>query len=157
MATPIRQDQKAAVVDHKMQPPDLLARSPADLPIRGFDVRGRPAEAQQGHPLVIELGHVAETASAQPGVVEVVVLLEQFIEAGAFAFFDLPHAHPAQPGLFGACRGSVQVTGARKEKAQQVRVIFEPPTFPTPALWRSRRRGGEDEERQQAGRVGWLS
>ena len=107
MATPIRQDQKAAVVDHKMQPPDLLARSPADLPIPGFDVRGRPAEAQQGHPLVIDLGHVAEAASALAAVVQVVVFFEQLVEAGPFALCDQPHAHPAQPGFFGACGGSV--------------------------------------------------
>ena len=103
MAPPVRQDQEAAVVDHQMQPPDPLVRSPADPLIPGFDVRGRPAEAQQGHPLAIELGHVAEGASARAAVVQVVVFFEQLVEAEPFALFDQPHAHPAQPGLFGAC------------------------------------------------------
>lgn len=95
-------DQETAVVDHQKQSADPLARSPGDLLIRGFEVRICPAEAQQGHPLVIGLGYVAEAASAQAGVVEVVMFLEQLVETGPFAFFGQPDARPAHRDHFGA-------------------------------------------------------
>lgn len=89
-----------AVVDRQKQSPDPLARSPADLLIPGFEVRIRPAEAQPGHPVVVEPGHLAEAASDQAGAVHRVRLLGQLVEAEAFAFFDQPDAHPTHAGLF---------------------------------------------------------
>ena len=80
MLPPIHQDQKTAVIDHPMQPPDPWARGPTDLAIPALDMRRRSAERDRGHPPALDLGHVAQLAAPGPGTVHVMLLFQQFIE-----------------------------------------------------------------------------
>src|SRR5438105_4563065 len=76
----IRQNQKPAVINDKAQTPGALTWRPADFALAGLSVRGSPAEGDQRDQFPIDFSHIAQGLSSQPGTMQIMLFLQQFIE-----------------------------------------------------------------------------
>src|SRR5207244_13483622 len=71
---------QAAVIDHATETTGALTRRPADFVLAGLGMRRGPAKSDQRHPLPFNLGHIAQVLSSQPGTMQIMLFLQQFIE-----------------------------------------------------------------------------
>ena len=75
----VRQDHKAAVVDHEFQPIKLMAKVPTNPAIAGGALPGAGGEAHQGEPLRAPNGDVPEGFADLRKRTQIVVLLHQIL------------------------------------------------------------------------------
>lgn len=88
MALAFDEQQEAAVVADQSEAACLLASTPADPLLAAFELRGRAAECEQGHPLTVHFGDVAKVAPADARTFEVMAGFEQVVEAFAIGFLE---------------------------------------------------------------------
>jgi len=56
-----------------------------------LEMKGRRTEHQQGQPLAAIFGHVAEHCAHGGGIVQIMLGLQQVVEAGSFGGFNQAH------------------------------------------------------------------
>ena len=78
----VRQDQQAGVVGEERAAAAALLGRPADERIAGLDVKGAGAPGGDGQPFAAIGDGVAEMFADERGVVQVVMLDDQFVAAG---------------------------------------------------------------------------
>jgi len=81
---PARQDQKAAVVDHQLEPVELMPEVPADPLVPRRTLPGRRRETYWAQPLLPPNGYVAERLADLRKSPQVVVLLHQGLITSLF-------------------------------------------------------------------------
>jgi hypothetical protein len=88
MALAFHEQEEAAVVSDESEAAGLLARTPADPFFPAFEFGGRAAEGEQGDPLAVDFGDVAQVASADAGTFQVMTAFEQVVEALTLGFLE---------------------------------------------------------------------
>ena len=74
------QDQEAAVVDDEGEAAGALAVAPADRSFTGLQMEAGGAEGDEGEPLAVEFGDMAQRLAGEDGVVRIVLFPEQAIK-----------------------------------------------------------------------------
>ena len=87
----LRQDEKAAVVDHQLQAAIALTEVPADPAIPPRALEGGGGKAQQRYPFLPPGGDIPERFADLRQSPQVVVLLHQFLIPGLIAGQNRPH------------------------------------------------------------------
>jgi hypothetical protein len=82
------QDQEAAVVDNPTEAAGPLARTPTDPVLAALEMEGGGAEREQGDPLAVEFGDVAEGLAGQAGIGQIVLCFQGAVEGRAFVVAD---------------------------------------------------------------------
>src|SRR5664279_6267629 len=75
----LRQDQQARVVGQQGTPTPALLEIPADKSIAVLQMKGRRAPGRQRQPLAFVGGHVTQLLAHQGGILEVMMLDNEFI------------------------------------------------------------------------------
>ena len=75
------QDEKSGVVGHQGEAAAALGGVPAHPLLTVLEVVGGGAPAQQGHPLAIHFGHVAQLFADHHVALEIVMVFHQLAEA----------------------------------------------------------------------------
>ena len=82
------QHQKARILRNEMPPLFNLTGRPMQPLIPKFDVQGRRTEDQQGHPLTLVLGHIAQHPSNRIGILEIMLGGQLLIETLSLGVLD---------------------------------------------------------------------
>jgi hypothetical protein len=78
-----------------------VASGPVQPAVARFDVQRWGAEHQEGEPLVLVVGDITQRGADDGGIVQVVLALEQVVEAGAFGLVDEAQVDLVQQDGFG--------------------------------------------------------
>ena len=81
-ALALGQDEEAAVVDDQAQTARALTRTPAKPRFARLEMKRCGAESDEGNPLTVELGHVAQRLAQQQGLMQIMFFLEQPVKLG---------------------------------------------------------------------------
>jgi hypothetical protein len=82
------QDQEAAVLDNPTEAAGPRARGPAEPMFAALEMEGGGAEREQGDPLAVEFGDVAEGLAGQAGAGQIVLFFQGAVEGRAFVVAD---------------------------------------------------------------------
>ena len=113
------QDEEARVVDQQAQTAAALFVVPADPLIAGAQVTGRSGPGQQRQPAPAMSGDVTQRLADQRGGMQIVMLGEQRVEAGAFTGADGPDDELAQNQML--CVSGAAKTGESHARSQTER------------------------------------
>jgi hypothetical protein len=93
---PVRQDEKAAIIDDQLEAVILMAEVPSDPPISCSALQGRGRKAQKGYPLISPEGNVPEGFTDLRQGPQVMMLLHQFLITLLFGWSDGPDKNLSQ-------------------------------------------------------------
>lgn len=93
------EEEEAGVVGDQGEAAFLLRGGPADPRFAGLEVEGGGAPGQQGEPLALVFGHVAELFADEGSASQVVLGDEQLVEALAFRGGEEADADPIEQAL----------------------------------------------------------
>src|SRR5437879_12927710 len=82
---PLRQDEKAAVVDDQLQAAIAMAKIPTNPAVARRALEGAGRKAQQGHPLPIPGGEIPQGFADLRQTTQVVMLSHQILVTRLFA------------------------------------------------------------------------
>ena len=94
------QDEEATVIDDEEPAAGALAGRPAQPVLPALEMEGGGAEGEQGDPLAVEFGDIAEGLAGQAGAGQIVLLFEGAVEGLVFVLAEQTHGHaPQQVGF----------------------------------------------------------
>lgn len=120
------QDEEAAVVDDHGQAPGALAGTPAEPRFPRLEMERGGAESNQGDPLAVKFGHIAQRLAGQHGLVQVMLLLQQAIKLRLLGLVEQPDRDALQEIGFMA-NGCVNHAATFAKGRSKVQSFFIPP------------------------------
>jgi hypothetical protein len=87
---PVRQDEKAAVIDDQLEAVILMAQVPTDPAITCSALQGRGGKAQKGYPLIAQSGNVPESLANLGQKTQVMILLHELLVTLLFEWTNGP-------------------------------------------------------------------
>jgi len=97
------QDEEAAVVDDKEPAAGVLARRPPQPALAALEMEGGGAEGEQGDPLAVEFGDVAQRLAGEAGIGQVMLVCERLVKHGALVGAEQAEGDARQNISFVGC------------------------------------------------------